>query len=100
MKNVGIIFSYAPAREILKKHGAKIEGQTVYFPTSMVESNLKTVPSSFTLYARDPQKNVDIDTERTVFAGPNCSPFVLDLDSGQSGKRCRPPTSNLNCLFT
>jgi trimethylamine--corrinoid protein Co-methyltransferase len=83
MKNVGIIFSYAPAREILERHGAKTEGQTVYFPISMVESNLKTVPSSFTLYARDPQKNVTIDTERMVCAGPNCSPFVLDLDSGR-----------------
>jgi trimethylamine--corrinoid protein Co-methyltransferase len=83
MQNVGVVFSYAPAREILARHGAKTEGQTVRFPSALVEEKLKTVPSSFTLYARDPQKNVTIDTRHTTFAGPNCSPYVIDLDRGR-----------------
>lgn len=32
MENVGIVFSYEPARDLLAKHGAKVEGHTVYFP--------------------------------------------------------------------
>jgi trimethylamine--corrinoid protein Co-methyltransferase len=83
MENVGIVFLYGPAREILARHGARIEGQTAYFPRYMVENNLKEVPSSFTLHARDPKKNVTIDTRRTAYVGPSGSPYVMDLDNGR-----------------
>ena len=83
MENVGIVFSYAPARELLAKHGAKVDGHRVFFPRALVEENLKTVPSSFTLHARDPKKNVIIDTEHTAFVGPYGSPFVQDMDNGR-----------------
>lgn len=32
LEEVGVVFSYAPAREILAKGGAKVDGQRVYFP--------------------------------------------------------------------
>lgn len=83
MEEVGVIFSYAPAREILAKGGAKVEGETVYFPRSMVERALKQVPSSFTLHGRNPAKNVEINTEQTAFVGPYGAPFVLDIDKGR-----------------
>lgn len=83
MENIGIVFSYAPAREMLEKHGAKVEGHTVFFPKSMVEEKLKTVPSSFTLCGRNPEKNVVINTEETCYAGPYGSPYVQDLDNGR-----------------
>lgn len=83
MEEVGIVFSYAPAREILAKGGAKVEGETVYFPKGMVERELKHVPSSFTLHGRNPGKNVEINTEQTAFVGPYGSPFILDLDKGR-----------------
>ncbi|SCM78326.1 Trimethylamine methyltransferase MttB [uncultured Sporomusa sp.] len=83
MEEVGVIFSYAPAREILAKGGAKVEGETVYFPKGMVERELKHVPSSFTLHARNPEKNVEFNTEETRFVGPYGAPFVMDLDNGR-----------------
>lgn len=83
MENVGIVFSYEPAREMLKKHGAKVDGQTVYFPQAMVEEKLKTVPSSFTLHARNPEKTVEINTEDTLYVGPNCPPYIQDMDNGR-----------------
>lgn len=83
MEEVGIIMPYEPAKEILKKAGAKIDGDTVYFPRKLVEDQLKNVPSSFTMYARNPEKNVTLTTENTLYAGPNCSPFVTDLDRGR-----------------
>ena len=63
MENIGIHMTYQPAKDLLAKGGAKVDGDTVYFPKKMVEDNLKTVPSSFTMYARNPEKNVYIDTE-------------------------------------
>jgi trimethylamine--corrinoid protein Co-methyltransferase len=83
MKEVGIVFSYAPAREILAKGGAKVDGQRVYFPSAMVEDALKKVPSSFKLHARDPQKDVVIDTKTTHYAGPYGSPYVTDIENGR-----------------
>ncbi|MBQ4091732.1 MAG: trimethylamine methyltransferase family protein, partial [Firmicutes bacterium] len=62
LREIGVVFSYAPAREMLAKHGCKVEGQTVYFPTELVEERLKTVPSSFTLHGRNPEKTIEINT--------------------------------------
>jgi len=83
LEEVGVVFSYAPAREILAKGGAKVDGQRVYFPPAMVEEALKKAPSSFKLHARDPQKDVVIDTKTTTYVGPYGSPYVIDLDKGR-----------------
>ena len=83
MREVGIVFSYEPAREILKKHGCKVEGHTVFFPSELVEERLKTVPASFTLHGRNEAKTVEINTEETCYAGPYGSPYVLDMDNGR-----------------
>lgn len=83
LDEIGIVMPYGPAQEVLKRGGARIDGQTVHFPRKLVEQALKDAPSSFTLYSRNPDKNVTISTENTVYAGPNCSPFVQDLDRGR-----------------
>ncbi|HWQ75472.1 MAG TPA: trimethylamine methyltransferase family protein [Syntrophomonas sp.] len=83
LEEVGVVFTYAPAREILSKGGAKVDGQRVYFPPNMVGREIKKAPSSFTLYARNPEKNVLINTQKTAFAGPYGSPFVMDMDNGR-----------------
>ena len=92
MENIGIHMTYQPAKDLLAKGGAKVDGDTVYFPKKMVEDNLKTVPSSFTMYARNPEKNVYIDTETTAYVGPYGSPFVTDMDKG----RCRGTLEDFN----
>lgn len=83
MEEVGLVFSYAPAREIFAKGGAKVDGERVYFPKDMVEREIKKAPSSFTLYARNPEKNVLINTEKTAYVGPYGAPFVMDMDNGR-----------------
>lgn len=83
MENVGIVFSYAPAREMLAAHGCKVEGQTVFFPRHLVEERLKTVPSSFMLHGRNPEKSVLMNTEDTFYVGPNCPPYIQDRENGR-----------------
>ena len=83
LAEVGVVFSYGPARDMLAKHGAKVEGHTVFFPTEMVEEKLKTVPSKFTLHGRNPEKTIEINTEDTRYAGPYGSPYVQDMDNGR-----------------
>lgn len=83
MDEIGIVFIYEPARDILAKGGARVEGKTVHFPRAMVERALKTVPSSFKLHGRNPKYDVEINTTDTAFVGPYGSPFVHDIDKGR-----------------
>lgn len=83
MENIGIIFTHQAAKDILSKAGAKVDGDIVYFPKQMVERELKNVPSSFTMHARNPKKNIEITTQKTAYVGPYGSPFVQDMDNGR-----------------
>ena len=82
MAEVGIVMPYDHAKGLLAKHGAKIEGDLVKFPRKMVEEAIASAPSSYMLHGRDESKNVPINCERSAYAGPYGSPFVLDLDNG------------------
>ena len=53
---IGAVFHSDEAVEVFKKHGAKVEGQTVYITPDMVEQALKDAPSSFDWYGRNGQK--------------------------------------------
>jgi len=83
LEQIGIIFHYEPALEILSKGGAKVEGKRVFFPRKLVEEQIKKAPSEFTLYARNPEKNVIIGGDNIVFIPGYGSPFVTDLDNGR-----------------
>ena len=83
LEQIGIIFHYEPALEILSKGGAKVEGKRVFFPRKLVEEQIKKAPSEFTLYARNPEKNVIIGGDNIVFIPGYGAPFVTDLDNGR-----------------
>lgn len=83
MENIGIVMTDEQAREILSKHGAILDGERVKFPKKLVEEAIKLSPSSYTLHGRNSDKNVNISTEFTAYAGPYGSPFVTDLDKGR-----------------
>ena len=83
LEEVGMIFSYAPARDVFAKAGCKVEGQKVFLPRKLVEDCMAQVPSSFQLHARNSEKSLTIDTQHTVYAGPYGAAFVQDLDSGR-----------------
>ena len=83
LEKVGLDFDYPPALEVLKKGGAKVDGQRVLFPSRMVEAQIKKTPNRFTLHARDPKKNVVVGGNSTVFAPGYGAAFVTDLEYGR-----------------
>ena len=83
MAEVGIVMPDDYSKELLKKHGATVDGDIVRFPRTLVEEAIRNSPSSYTIYGRDGSKNVEINCERTAYAGPYGSPFVTDLDRGR-----------------
>lgn len=80
---VGIDFYLEEAREILKQHGARVEGESVFFSAPLIEEYLKLAPSQFTQLARNPDRNVTIGGDSLVFAPVYGPPFVTDLENGR-----------------
>lgn len=83
MENIGIYMPDEYTKDVLRRHGAKVDGDMVHFPPSMVEKAIRFAPSSYTIYGRDSTKDVEISCERTAFAGPYGCSFVNDLDRGR-----------------
>jgi trimethylamine--corrinoid protein Co-methyltransferase len=76
----GVEFYSEEARDILKKAGAKIEGDKVFFPPELVMEQVAFAPSEFTLHARNPEKSVVIGGKNTVHAPGYGSPYVMDYE--------------------
>jgi trimethylamine--corrinoid protein Co-methyltransferase len=83
LEQSGVDFSYPPALEVLKKGGAKVDGERVFFPPKLIEGQIKKAPSRFTLYARNPENNVVVGDRHMVFTPGYGAPFVTDLDNGR-----------------
>ena len=83
LREVGVVFSYEPALQLLKKAGCKVDGERVYFPSGLVEEQVAKAPSRFTLFGRNPEKNVVIGGDSIAYIPCYGSPFVHDLDNGR-----------------
>ena len=83
MEQVGLDFGYEPALKILSKSGVRIEGKRAFFPSSIVEAQVEKAPGNFTLHARNPEHNLEIGGNQSVYLPANCPPFVSDMDQGR-----------------
>jgi trimethylamine--corrinoid protein Co-methyltransferase len=83
LKEVGVIFSYDPAVEILKKAGCKVDGQKVFFEKAIVEELRKFPPAEFILYGRSAESDVVFNQNALVMIPCYGAPFVHDLDKGR-----------------
>ncbi len=83
METTGLVFTYEPARDLFARAGCKIDGQRVFFPKKLVEEQIKKAPSQFTLFARNPEKNVVIGGDHIAFMPCYGAPFVNDMDKGR-----------------
>ncbi len=83
LETVGIDFRYPPALEILKKGGAKVDGERVFFPSQLVEAQIKKAPAEFTLYGRNADVDVVLGGDHMAYIPGYGAPFVTDLDNGR-----------------
>ncbi|SDO42319.1 trimethylamine---corrinoid protein Co-methyltransferase [Eubacterium maltosivorans] len=85
LENVGVAFFCEEAVEIFRKHGAHIEGETVFINEKMLRNALSTVPKSFEWFGRS--SSVVIGNGNTVYAPAYGPMFVLE------GEEYRYPTT-------
>jgi trimethylamine--corrinoid protein Co-methyltransferase len=81
--NVGIEFPYDEALSVFRKHGVRTDGSRVFLSEDRVMSGLATVPSQFTIRARNPERAVTIGSGVPVFAPGYGAPFLVDLHAGK-----------------
>lgn len=73
----GCVFDDDKALEVFKKHGAKVEGNTVYFTKELVEKGLSTVVDSFELYRPDGTKYAMGKGSKTMCTAGS-PPYILE----------------------
>ena len=85
LTEIGVDFEYAPAVEVLKEHGCKVDGSRVYFDRKFVEARIAEAPSEFTLKARDEKKSTWCGDGSFILTPSYGPPFVYELDGTRRG---------------
>lgn len=85
LQEVGIEFRDDPeALQLWRDAGADVKGTRVRFPRGLPRSLVqRTAPRQYTQYARNPERNVVIGGDNTVFAPVYGPPFIRSLDEGR-----------------
>jgi trimethylamine--corrinoid protein Co-methyltransferase len=78
LHDTGIRFPSEKALALFKKHGFKMNGSMVYFEEKDIQRALKTVPSAFTVEARNPSRNLRIGETNYVMAPGYGPPFIIE----------------------
>ena len=79
LEEIGIDFRDPDALADWKQAGADVQGSRVHVPRGLIEEKLALIPSSYTQHARNPERNVVVGGDCTVFAPTFGSPFVRDF---------------------
>lgn len=85
LRDVGVCFHEPMAVEIFRNHGIKTDGNTVFLAENHIRKALETVPSLFTITARNPGKSVSVGGVDLVFAPGYGAPFVV-TETGEQRK--------------
>lgn len=80
LSNTGMWFESRKAREVLKHHGQRVEGELVYFTRQVIEESLEKAPAKFLVLSRNPQRNLEIGEEKFALSPSGGAPYILEHD--------------------
>lgn len=85
LEEIGMDIILPEARERMKAAGAEVTPGTerVRFDRGMIMDLVASAPSSFTLHARNPLRNVQLGGNNLVFAQVASAPFAADREGGR-----------------
>ncbi len=85
LEEIGIEFrDDEEALKLWRDAGADVQGTRIHFPRGLPRSLIqKTAPRQYTQHARNPERNVEIGGDHTVFAPVYGPPFIRNLDEGR-----------------
>jgi trimethylamine--corrinoid protein Co-methyltransferase len=73
LEEIGVRVALEEALQIFKRHGAKIEGEIVRIPPSVVEKGLQLVPHQFLMAGREEKDDLHMEDKR-VYLGTGGRP--------------------------
>lgn len=78
LRDSGIRFFSEKALDVFRSRGFRVSGQTVFFEEKDIIEALQTVPSQFTVKARNPEKNICIGGGEYMMAPGYGPPFIIE----------------------
>ncbi len=76
VSEIGIRFDHPEALRLFAAAGQRVDGEVVRFDPDWVLATIATVPSSFTLHARNPARDIVVGGDHMVFLPVQGPPFV------------------------
>jgi len=83
LEDTGCLVHHDEARELLKKHGAVVNGDLVRIPISLVERALGNNPRKMTLRGRNGKRSLVLEKNNAAFGTGSDQPFIYDRETGQ-----------------
>ena len=80
LEEVGVVFRDPIALEDWKRAGADVRGETVHLDRGMVRELIATIPSSFTLHARNHSNDLPFGGDHSIFVPMTGAPYLRDLN--------------------
>jgi trimethylamine--corrinoid protein Co-methyltransferase len=78
LQSTGIKFLCPKALGIFKKHGLRTDGDIVFFEEKDIHKTMATVPSAFTIKARNPSKSIRVGGNIFVMAPGYGPPLIIE----------------------
>ena len=76
VSEIGIEFLHPRALELFRSAGQRVEDEKVFFDPDFIAEQVALAPSSFTLHARNPARDVVLGGEHMVFVPVQGPPYV------------------------
>jgi trimethylamine---corrinoid protein Co-methyltransferase len=84
LEEIGVKVALEEALRIFKKHGAKVDGEIVRIPPSVVEEALHLVPHRFLMAGREERHDLHMEDKRVYLGTGGAALTVLDLETGEA----------------
>ncbi len=84
LEEIGVKVALEEALQIFKKHGAKVDGEIVRIPPSVVEEALHLVPHRFLMAGREERHDLHMEDKRVYLGTGGAALTVLDLETGEA----------------
>jgi trimethylamine--corrinoid protein Co-methyltransferase len=73
----------AEALRLFKEAGVSVDGERLRFDPGHVRALCSTAPKTYTMHARNPQRNIEFGGDNLILGPAYGSPFVTDLKNGR-----------------
>jgi len=80
LEQVGVVFRDPIALEDWRQAGADVRGETVHFDRGLIRELIATIPSQYTIHARNPANNLPFGGKHSIFVPMTGAPYLRDLD--------------------